>query len=127
AIGGPAEWLDRVHPHDLADLRAALDAHLARSTPILQHEPRIRHEDATYRRFLCRGLAVRGAGGSPARIAGSLTDTTEQAIAQERMRSVGFLDSLTGLCNRAVFVEGIGRRLDESRRRGLSTGFAVLY
>ena len=27
-----------------------------------QHEHRIRHEDGTYRRFLCRGVAVRGAG-----------------------------------------------------------------
>ena len=51
--------------------------------------------------------------GAPARIAGSLTDTTERAIAQERLRSAGFLDPLTGLCNRAVFVEGLGRRLDE--------------
>ena len=64
---------------------------------------------------------------SPIAIAGSLTDTTEQAIAQERLRSVGFLDSLTGLSNRAVFVEGLGRRLDECRRRGPSNGFAVLY
>ena len=118
AIGGPGEWLERVHPDDIADLNAALEAHLAGSTQVFQHEHRIRHEDGTYRRFLCRGLAVQGAGRKPDRIAGSLTDTTEQAIAQERLRSVGFLDSLTGLSNRAVFVEGLGRRLDECRRRG---------
>ncbi len=127
AIGGPGEWLDRVHAEDIANLKAALEAHLAGSTQVFQHEHRIRHEDGTYRRFLCRGVAVRGAGNKPDRIAGSLTDTTEQAIAQERLRSVGFLDSLTGLFNRAVFVEGLGRRLDECRRRGLSNGFAVLY
>ena len=69
----------------------------------------------------------RARGRKPDRIAGSLTDTTEQAIAQERLRSVGFVDSLTGLSNRAVFVEGLGRRLDECRRRGLRNGFAVLY
>ena len=127
AIGGPGEWLDRVHPDDLANLNAALETHLAGSTPVFQHEHRIRHEDGTYRRFLCRGVAVRGAGRKPDRIGGSLTDTTEHAIAQERLRSVGFLDSLTGLFNRAVFGEGLGRRLDESRRPGLSKGFAVLY
>jgi diguanylate cyclase (GGDEF)-like protein/PAS domain S-box-containing protein len=127
AIGGPAEWLDRVHPEDAGPLNAALEAHLAGATQVFQHEHRIRHEDGSYRRFLCRGLAVRGAGGRPARIAGSLTDTTEQAIAQERLRSVGFQDSLTGLFNRAVFVEGLGRRLDESIRRGVGNGFAVLY
>lgn len=128
AIGGPNEWLDRVHAEDIAPLKAALDEHLAGATPVFQHEHRMRHEDGTYRRFLSRGVAVRGAGRKPDRIAGSLTDTTEQAIAQERLRSVGFLDSLTGLCNRAVFVEGIGRRLDECRRRGIvSNAFAVLY
>ena len=94
---------------------------------VFQHEHRIRHEDGVYRRFLCRGVAMRTAGRKPDRIAGSLTDTTEQSIAQERLRSVGFLDSLTGLSNRAVFVEGLGRRLDECRRKGLTNGFAVLY
>jgi diguanylate cyclase (GGDEF)-like protein/PAS domain S-box-containing protein len=127
AIGGPGEWLKRVHAEDIANLNAVLEAHLAGSTQIFQLEHRIRHEDGTYRRFLSRGVAVRGAGRKPDRIAGSLTDTTEHAIAQERLRSVGFLDSLTGLFNRAVFVEVLGRRLDERTQRGLSNSFAVLY
>jgi diguanylate cyclase (GGDEF)-like protein/PAS domain S-box-containing protein len=127
AVGGSDEWLARVHPDDIASLEAALDAHLAGSTQVFQFEHRIRHEDGTYRRFFCRGLAVRGAEGMPARIAGSLTDTTEQAVVQERLRSVGFQDSLTGLFNRTVFVEALGRRLDECRRRGPGSSFAVLY
>jgi diguanylate cyclase (GGDEF)-like protein/PAS domain S-box-containing protein len=127
ATGGPGEWLDRVHPDDIANLKGALEAHLAGSTQVFQHEHRIKHEDGAYRRFLCRGVAMRAAGRKPERIAGSLTDTTEQALAQERLRSVGFVDALTGLSNRAVFVEGLGRRLDECRRRGLRSGFAVLY
>ena len=94
---------------------------------ILQHEHRIRHEDGTYRRFLCRGVAARGAGRRPARIAGSLTDTTERASAQERLRSAGFPDPLTGLCNRADFVEGLGRRLDEFKQRRGGGRFAALY
>ncbi len=127
AIGGPGEWLDRVHPEDITSLNAALDAHLAGATQVFHHEHRVRHEDGGYRRFLCRGVAVRGAGKKPDRIAGSLTDTTEQAMAQEKLRNVGFQDSLTGTFNRTVFVEGLGRRLDECRRRGVGGGFAVLY
>ena len=126
AIGASSEWLGRVYPDDLPGLNAALESHLAGATPVFHHEHRILHEDGTYRRFLCRGVAVRGRNRKPDRIAGSLTDTTEQALAQEQLRSVGFLDSLTGLCNRAVFVESIGRRLDECRRRGTGS-FAVLY
>jgi diguanylate cyclase (GGDEF)-like protein/PAS domain S-box-containing protein len=127
ANGGPDEWLARVHEDDRVQLKTALEAHLAGATPVFQHEHRIRHEDGTYRRVLCRGVAQRGAGRKPHRIAGSLTDTTAQALAQEQLRSVGFLDSLTGLCNRGVFVEGIVRHFDECRRRGMSSAFAVLY
>ena len=126
-IGRPEDWFDRVHPDDLADLKATLEAHLAGRTDVFEHEHRIRHEDGTYRRFLCRGLAMRGSRSRRDRIAGSLTDTTEQAIAQEQLRSVGFLDPLTGLFNRAVFVEGLGRRLDEFRAGRHSNSFAVLY
>ena len=78
-IGRPEEWMDRVHADDIVALKEALEAHLSGKTDHFQHEHRIRHEDGTYRRFLCRGVAVRGAGRRSARIAGSLTDTTERA------------------------------------------------
>jgi diguanylate cyclase (GGDEF)-like protein/PAS domain S-box-containing protein len=126
-IGRPEEWIDRVHADDIVQLQRALEAHLSGKTDHFQHEHRIRHEDGTYRRFLCRGVAVRGAGRPSARIAGSLTDTTDRAIAQERLGSAGFLDPLTGLCNRAVFVEGLGRRLDEVKQRPGGRRFAALY
>ena len=60
------------------------------------------------------------------RIAGSLTDTTDRSLAREWVLSAGFLDPLTGLSNRSVFVERLGRRLEElKQRRG--DGFAALY
>ena len=121
------DWLERVHADDLAALKDALEGYVTGRTDVFQHEHRIRHEDGTYRRFLCRGLGVRGAGRRRERVAGSLTDTTEQAIAQERLRSVGFIDPLTGLFNRAVFVEGLGRRLDDFKLRRVNSWFAVLY
>jgi len=39
----------------------------------------------------------------------------------------GTHDPLTGLCNRAVFVEGLGRRLDTVKSRPAGSRFAVLY
>jgi diguanylate cyclase (GGDEF)-like protein/PAS domain S-box-containing protein len=127
AIGRAEDWLTRVHADDVAALKAALEAHLAGHTDVFQHEHRVRHEDGSYRRFLCRGLAVKDAPRRRGRIAGSFTDTTEHAIAQEQLRSVGFLDPLTGLVNRGIFVEGLGRRLDDVKLRRVSNSFAVLY
>jgi diguanylate cyclase (GGDEF)-like protein/PAS domain S-box-containing protein len=126
-IGRPEDWFDRVHADDLPALKETLEAHLSGKAKTFEHEHRIRHEDGTYRRFMCRGLAVRGAGRRAIRVAGSLTDTTEQAKAQEQIRNAAFVDPLTGLCNRAVFVERLGRRLEEFRRRPLAGRFAVLY
>jgi diguanylate cyclase (GGDEF)-like protein/PAS domain S-box-containing protein len=126
-IGRPEEWMERVHADDIVSLKEALEAHLSGKTEHFHHEHRIRHEDGTYRRFLCRGVAARGAGRRPARMGGSLTDTTERAIAQERLHSAGFRDSLTGLSNRSVFVETLGRRLEELKSRRGASRFAVLY
>ena len=125
-IGRPDEWTSRVHEEDRASLKKALELHLTGKQEHLCHEHRVLHENGTYRRFLVRGVAVRGAGRRPVRIAGSLTDTTEQAIARERLRTAGFLDPLTGLCNRSMFVEGLGGRLAEFKQRPRSR-FAVLY
>lgn len=127
AVGPVADWVDRVHEDDRPALKAALEAHLTGKTESLYHAHRIRHEDGTYRQFLCRGVAVRTAGRRSPRIAGSLTDTTERGVASLRPESAGSLDSLTGLGNRSVFVEGLGRRLDQFKKGQSSSPFAVLY
>ena len=121
------EWFERVHKEDLGPLQYALEAHVAGKTESFQHEHRIRHEDGTYRSFRCRGMAAERVSGRAARIAGSLTDTTDLAVTQERLRNAVFLDPLTGLCNRAVFVEGLGRQLKEFQRRRGADRFALLY
>ena len=127
-IGRPEEWLDRVHPEDAGALKEALKAHLSGSTPHFEHEHRLKQEDGTYRTFLCRGIAGRGTGRGVSRIAGSLTDTTDHKLAQQQLRSAGFRDPLTGLRNRADFVDGLGRRLDAFKQVHRGGGrFAILY
>ncbi len=119
------EWIDRVHPDDAATLHQAIAAHVSGRTDRLELQHRIRHADGTYRWFLCRGVAG-GGGRRPSRIAGSLTDITDLIAAQKQLRSAGFCDPLTGLRNRADFMERLGRRLEAFKRRP-SERFAVLY
>jgi diguanylate cyclase (GGDEF)-like protein/PAS domain S-box-containing protein len=121
--GRVGDWLDRVHPDDIEPLKQTIGAHLSGQTDHVQHEHRVRHENGTYLGFLCRGVAVRGTDGRAIRIAGSLTDT-ERAIAHDRKG--GFRDPLTGLCNRAVFVERIGQRLQDFKKHQRGR-FAALY
>ena len=124
----PEEWFERVHAEDAAALKEALKTHLSGRSPHVYQEHRIRQEDGTYRSFLCRGVAAQGAGRARARIAGSLSDITEHALAQQQLRSAGFRDPLTGLRNRADFVEGLGRRLEDFKTPHRGGGrFAVLY
>ena len=126
AIGRIEDWMDRVHPEEIAPLKEALQAHLSGKTDHFQYEHRLRHESGSYRQYLCRGVAVRSAGKRAIRVAGSLTDTTGRSLAREWVLSAGFLDPLTGLSNRSVFVAKLGRRLEEiKQRRG--ERFAALY
>jgi PAS domain S-box-containing protein len=108
-------WLDRLHPDDADRVRAELDDHLRGETPHLEIEHRIRRGDA-YRWVLVRGLAVRDDQGQPVRLAGSVTDITEGKVA----------DALTGLPNRVLFFDRLGR-LFEHARRAPGFQFAVLF
>ncbi|HEX7117717.1 MAG TPA: PAS domain S-box protein [Longimicrobiales bacterium] len=121
----PDEWFRRVHDEDRDALRRAIDAHLEGRTPHFEHEHRIRHADGSYRWMLSRGLAVRNAEGVPHRMAGSQTDITDRKKAEERLLHDAFHDALTGLANRALFMDRLGLLLGRSRRR--SDHFAVLF
>ncbi|HEX4916123.1 MAG TPA: EAL domain-containing protein [Vicinamibacterales bacterium] len=125
-VGHVSEWFDRIHEEDRAKLKAALEAHLAGGSEHFEHTHRLRHEDGTYRRFLCRGVAARGPG-RVLRLAGSLTEASEPVVISERAQGGGAADPLTGLGNRAVFVERLGQRLEDFKQRRNTKSFAALY
>jgi len=125
-VCSPDEWLRRVHPDDVVALMNTLKGadHNSREPFVCEH--RVRHEDGSYRWFLCRGV-VGGPGRKPSRLAGSLTDITERVAAAEHLKSAGFLDALTGLRNRTDFEAAIARRIQRFRERPSDGKFAVLY
>jgi diguanylate cyclase (GGDEF)-like protein/PAS domain S-box-containing protein len=112
----PEEWLRRVHPDDVGRVRAKLADHREGRAPLFEDEHRIRHKTGVYRWVLSRGFAVRDASGRPHRMAGAETDVTDRRA----------YDPLTGLPNRALFVERVGYASGRARRRS-EHRFALLF
>ena len=125
-VCSPDEWLQRVHGDDVAALMATFKAADRDHRVPFACEHRVRHEDGSYRWFLCRGV-VGGPGRTGSRLAGSLTDISERVAAAEHVRSAGFLDALTGLRNRTDLEAAVARRIHHFRERPSDGKFAVLY
>jgi diguanylate cyclase (GGDEF)-like protein/PAS domain S-box-containing protein len=124
--GSPDEWFRRVHAADVERVRGALNAHRAGRTAHFESEHRMQCKDGTYRWVLSRGLAVRDVEGNPHRMAGSMTDISLRKAAEEKLLHEAIHDVLTGLPNRALFMDLLGRSVARSkRRRGYL--FAVLF
>ncbi|WP_431051001.1 EAL domain-containing protein [Roseateles sp. L2-2] len=90
-------------------LRADLDAHLQGRSFQFHHVLRF-EQGGQARALLARGAAVRR-DGKPVRMAGSLTDISENERLQAQVAHEAMHDRLTGLPNRALFVELVAQRL----------------
>ena len=124
--GGPEEWLDRVHPQEVAVVRAEIEQHISGETPNFESEHRVRHRDGHWRWMLVRGLAVRDAAGVATRFAGSMTDITRHKETERRLAYGALHDALTGLPNRILFLDRLRQALGRVRRMK-GTCAAVLF
>jgi len=121
-----SEWFNRVHHQDIEKLKLALSSHIRGATPHFESEYRIRNKDKTYRWMLSRGLAVRGEDGVAYRMAGSQTDISDRKTAEEKLLYDAFFDNLTGLPNRALFMDRLNSAIERTRRRE-GYQYAVLF
>ncbi|HWQ84934.1 MAG TPA: EAL domain-containing protein, partial [Anaerolineales bacterium] len=122
----PDEWYNRVHLEDIERLKLDISAHMAGLTPHFENEHRILHKDGEYIWVQSRALAVREEDGVAYRMAGSLTDITDRKNAEQRLLHDAFHDTLTGLPNRALFLDRLRQAVERSKRRTDFT-YAVLF
>jgi diguanylate cyclase (GGDEF)-like protein/PAS domain S-box-containing protein len=126
SVASPDAWFDRVHADDRQRVTNEVSAHLDGTTPQLVTEHRLRHEDGSYRWAQFRGVADRASGGRTLRLIGTLADVSERRSAEEQLRHGAFFDALTGLPNRAVLMDRLGRSVELAKRRG-DYVFALLF
>ena len=112
----PEEWFDRIHDADRERVKEEIAAHQKGLTSHFESEHRMLHREGGFRWMLSRGVAVRDASGKVLRMAGSQTDITEGKVS----------DPLTGLPNRLLFIDRVGR-LVKSTKRHNDQLFAVLF
>jgi diguanylate cyclase (GGDEF)-like protein/PAS domain S-box-containing protein len=112
----PAELFTRVHPQDLTQLQRDIQSHLSGEGECFETEHRIRDRDGNYRWVVSRGVAQRDISGQALRVHGTLTETTYQKLTEEKLLRSAMHDALTGLPNRALFVDRLTRSLAQSQR-----------
>lgn len=120
------EWFGRVHADDVDALQDRIGFHVRRGSGTFRAEYRIQQKDGAYRWMACRGVTVPDETGKITRLAGSQTDITEHKRNEERLERQAFHDELTGLVNRAVFIERLAVAL-QRRREEREYRFAVLF
>ena len=111
------EWLDRIHVEDLDLFKTEIEASLTGWTAAFKNEHRLQHHDGTYRWILSRGMAARHEDGTVYRVAGSIIDITDSKGAEQQLLHNAFHDVLTGLPNRALFMDRLKRSLNRAKYR----------
>lgn len=122
----PDRYFSRVYLDDQAALTAAIREHLEGETENFRCEFRIQREDESWCWVLMRGLAVRDKQGEPVRMVGSQTDITSRKQAEEQLAYNAYHDELTGLANRARFMDRVGYMIEHTKRHK-TFEFAVLF
>jgi len=120
---GPDTWFGRIHPEDLGGLVHGLERVRSGDQSNLRRHYRIRHV-GEWRWIEVHARAVDLADGRV--LAGAVQDVTVHHSMQERLAHTAFHDALTGLPNRALFLDRLAHCTARARRNPRYR-FAVVY
>ena len=124
-IASPLFYQTIIHPDDALRVMESLTQMAMKGSKPAVDEFRMRAKDGAYYWLDCRYTPVRDASGRLLEIEGLLTDITERKKAADEISVLATTDALTGLANRAVFIDRL-RQAFAAAQRG-APPFAILY
>src|SRR5262249_28904131 len=80
------DWYKRIHPDDVARVRAKFDSFMASNDDAWSDEYRFRRADGSYVYIHDRGSKFRDERGTPQHVAGAMADVTERWKAEMAIR-----------------------------------------
>ncbi|MCB1508103.1 MAG: sensor domain-containing phosphodiesterase [Hyphomicrobiaceae bacterium] len=111
--GAIGDWLDVIHVQDRDTFKLALDTVVERGRGRINLAFRMRGDDGHFRWARLRARPIVGSDGEVMRCVGTIRDITEVKTSEERLLHDAVHDNLTGLANRALFLD----RLDSALSR----------
>ncbi|WP_295392803.1 CHASE domain-containing protein [uncultured Thiodictyon sp.] len=121
-----SDYVSHIHPAERAIGRQRMRELLAQQTAEVKLERRYWREDGSEFWGLLDGHLVRDGQGQPIGLIGVIADTTQRKEAEARIQFLAHHDYLTGLPNRALFVEQMEQALALAQRYRRQLGLLFL-
>ncbi|MCC5949364.1 MAG: diguanylate cyclase [Nitriliruptoraceae bacterium] len=120
-----ALFFSRVHPDDHALVRAQIES-VYQDAEVADYEHRLVLPDGSERTVHARATLVEVRRGKRAHLRGTFQDITERKELEREIQYRAYYDELTGLANRALFMERLEGALEHHRRSGEVTSVLFL-
>jgi diguanylate cyclase (GGDEF)-like protein/PAS domain S-box-containing protein len=124
-LAAPLSYLKAIDPGDKQAVTAELARVVQKDAPGASLEFRIVSDDGVQRWIEARYTPVRDTDGRLIEIEGIVVDVTERKAAEDKIKLLARTDPLTGLANRATFVERLHQVFASTQRGG--GPFGLLY
>ena len=124
-LAKPNKWRELIESEDLPAMITSINLLVDGKADHIQIDFRLKKPDGSPVWFDGEGYALRNAAGQLTAIEGILTDVTDRKRKTEDIAALARTDSLTGLPNRAAFLERLNLEFARARRGG--NQFAVHY
>jgi diguanylate cyclase (GGDEF)-like protein/PAS domain S-box-containing protein len=124
-LASPDSWTRLIAAEDRPILIARMKEIVRKKSKQMRTEFRIRTRDGAQIWLEGLGAALCDGDGRVVAIEGILTDVTERKISGEKIAHLARTDSLTGLANRAAFLDRLDLEIARARRHG--SRFAVHF